>query len=98
MGGGRDGGVRAPGAATVNDAQECDDAEGYYKASIGEIVALPKERGSSILLAFRIVDDAMGREDATSVGITVSYRVSRSNIMQQSRRFSALPPLLWSPF
>jgi hypothetical protein len=44
MGGGRDGGVRAPGAATANDAQECDDAEGYYKASIGEIVALPKEK------------------------------------------------------
>ena len=68
MGGRRDRGVRAPEAVTANDAQECDDAEGYYNVSIGEIVALPKERGSSVLLAFGIVDDAMGREDATSAG------------------------------
>ncbi len=27
------------------NAQECDDAEGYYKASIGEIITLPKESG-----------------------------------------------------
>ncbi|KAL7543851.1 hypothetical protein ACHAXR_013221 [Thalassiosira sp. AJA248-18] len=29
---------------TANNAQECDDAEGYYKASIGEIITLPKEK------------------------------------------------------
>jgi len=29
---------------TANNAQECDDAEGYYKANIGEIITLPKER------------------------------------------------------
>ncbi|KAL7512185.1 hypothetical protein ACHAXN_010357 [Cyclotella atomus] len=28
-----------------NIAQECDDAEGYYKASIGEIITVPKQRG-----------------------------------------------------
>jgi hypothetical protein len=26
-----------------SNAQECDDAEGYYRASIGEIITLPKE-------------------------------------------------------
>jgi len=31
---------------TAATAQECDDAEGYYKANIGEIIALPREVGS----------------------------------------------------
>ena len=31
-------------AKNKSDAQECDDAEGYYKANIGEIITLPKER------------------------------------------------------
>ena len=30
---------------TSNNAQECNDAEGYYKASISEVITLPKERG-----------------------------------------------------
>lgn len=30
-----------------NIAQECDDVEGYYKASIGEIITVPKYRGSN---------------------------------------------------
>jgi len=30
-----------------NIAQECDDIEGYYKASIGEIITVPKYRGSN---------------------------------------------------
>ncbi|KAL9185190.1 hypothetical protein ACHAXT_002967 [Thalassiosira profunda] len=33
---------------TAHDAQECDDAEGYYKASIGEIITLPKVRGEDL--------------------------------------------------
>ena len=30
--------------ARSNIAQECDDAEGYYKANIGEIITVPKQR------------------------------------------------------
>ena len=30
-----------------NIAQECDDAEGYYKANIGEIITVPKYRGEN---------------------------------------------------
>ena len=43
-GGRRDGGNRPSSGAVTNNAQECDDAEGYYKATIGEIIALPRER------------------------------------------------------
>lgn len=32
-------------ATRTNHAQECDDAEGYYKANLGEVITLPKERG-----------------------------------------------------
>lgn len=31
---------------TKATAQECDDAEGYYKANIGEIITLPREIGA----------------------------------------------------
>jgi len=31
----------------ITSAQECDDAEGYYKANIGEIITLPKEIGGA---------------------------------------------------
>ena len=33
--------------ARSNIAQECDDAEGYYKANIGEIITVPKHRGEN---------------------------------------------------
>jgi hypothetical protein len=35
----------AKNSATNTNAQECDDAEGYYRATIGEIITLPKESG-----------------------------------------------------
>jgi len=37
------GGNKSSAAVTAH-AQECDDAEGYYKSKIGEIITLPKER------------------------------------------------------
>ncbi|KAL7520317.1 hypothetical protein ACHAWX_005360 [Stephanocyclus meneghinianus] len=41
-----------------NIAQECDDAEGYYKASIGEVITLPKKHHSS-----RIDNDGESDDD-----------------------------------
>ncbi|KAL3810118.1 hypothetical protein ACHAXA_008251 [Cyclostephanos tholiformis] len=43
-GGRRDEGDRASSGVAAINAQECDDAEGYYKATIGEIISLPRER------------------------------------------------------
>ena len=37
-------GVSRGNWASANNAQECDDAEGYYKTTIGEVITLPKER------------------------------------------------------
>ena len=34
----------AKNKSSAHNAQECDDAEGYYKANIGEIITLPKEK------------------------------------------------------
>ncbi|KAL7441354.1 hypothetical protein ACHAXM_007810 [Skeletonema potamos] len=36
-------------------AQECDDAEGYYKANIGEIITLPREIGADDIVRFRVL-------------------------------------------
>jgi serine/threonine-protein kinase PRP4 len=41
-----------------NIAQECDDTEGYYKASIGEVITLPKKHHSS-----RIDNDGESDDD-----------------------------------
>jgi len=43
-----------------SNAQECDDAEGYYKSNIGEIITLPKERGADVY------DDDDDTEDRTA--------------------------------
>ena len=43
-----------------SNAQECDDAEGYYKSNIGEIITLPKERRADMY------DDEGDTEDRTS--------------------------------
>ena len=43
-----------------SNAQECDDAEGYYKSNIGEIITLPKERRADMY------DDEDDAEDRTS--------------------------------
>lgn len=40
---------------TKATAQECDDAEGYYKANIGEIITLPRETGAEDVVRFRVL-------------------------------------------
>jgi len=40
---------------TKATAQECDDAEGYYKAHIGEIITLPREIGADDVVRFRVL-------------------------------------------
>ena len=41
---------------TNTTAQECDDAEGYYKANIGEIITLPREIGATDdIVLFRVL-------------------------------------------
>ena len=49
----------------ANNAQECDDAEGYYKANMGEIITLPKEK----------------RDDEYNVGTNETDRTARFRVL-----------------
>ena len=75
-------------------AQECDDAEGYYKANIGEIITLPKETAEDVA-RFRVLgiigkgvfasvikcveDNANGTQQDIASPRVVAMKVIRNN-------------------